>query len=135
MNQLHTGEEVLINEHNHSPRKRKAAVELTPEQQATIDEVLRRLPPFDARVELERRGAANRTIFVPSYHYLRNRKRYIAAEGNADLDVLLQNPAVYDLILKRRGRDGVQVLLLLPENVRAIVRDNPHVGIFIDGTW
>jgi hypothetical protein len=130
-----TGEEVLLNEHNHSPKKRRVSVELSPEQQALVDEVLRRLPPFHARLELQRRNAANSTIFVPSYNYLRNRKRYIAAEGNADLDVLLQNPAVYDLLLKRRGRDGVQVLLLIPENVRSIVRANPHAVIFIDGTW
>lgn len=124
-----------MNQHNHSPRKRRVAAELSPEQQAMVDEVLRRLPPYEARLELQRRNGANRTVFVPSYNYLRNRKRYIAAEGNADIDVLLHNEAVYDLILKRRGREGVQVLLLIPENVRAFVRANPHTVLFIDGTW
>jgi len=129
------GEEILLGQHNHSPRKRRVSAVLSPQQQALIDEVLRRLPPFQARVELQRRNSANASLFVPSYNYLRNRKRYIAAEGNADTDALLNNEAVYELVLKRKGREGVHVTLLIPDNVRAIVQENPHRVLFIDGTW
>ena len=109
--------------------------ELSEAQQRLVDETLRRLSPQQALLELRKRAQGNSTVPVPSYAYLRNRKRYLTQEGNSDLELLLNNPAVYTLMLKVRGQEGVVVLLLLEQNVKKIVEENIHRTIFVDGTW
>jgi hypothetical protein len=73
---------------------------------------------------------------VPTLKYLKGRRRHLQAEENADLEELARCPYVYDFHLRRRGRQGVQLLLVEPGRFRRLTAENPNAGIlFVDGTW